>query len=59
MKYKPLSLAHGFPDFFGPKYITDTLAATANTPNVMLNQYARGFVSDHLIESSICLSKCI
>lgn len=45
IKYKPLSLAHGFPDFLGPKYITDALINAASNPDYLLNQYTRGFVS--------------
>lgn len=45
MKYQPLNLGQGFTDYPVPKYITDALAATANSPNCLLNQYTRGFVS--------------
>lgn len=45
MKYQPLNLGHGCTDYAVPKYITDALAATANSTNYMLNQYTRGFVS--------------
>lgn len=45
MKYQPLNLGQGFSDYPVPKYITDALAATANSPNCLLNQYTRGFVS--------------
>lgn len=45
MKYQPLNLGQGFTDYPVPKYITDALAATANSSNCLLNQYTRGFVS--------------
>lgn len=45
MAYQPLNLGQGFADYPVPKYITDALAATANNPNCLLNQYTRGFVS--------------
>lgn len=45
MKYQPLNLGQGFADYPVPQYITDALAATANNPNCLLNQYTRGFVS--------------
>lgn len=51
IKYKPLSLAHGFPDFLGPKYITDALINAASNPDYLLNQYTRGFVRIYLFWS--------
>lgn len=45
MKYQPLNLGQGFTDYPVPQYITDALASTANSPNCLLNQYTRGFVS--------------
>lgn len=45
MKYQPINLGQGFTDYPVPQYITDALAATANSPNCLLNQYTRGFVS--------------
>lgn len=47
MKYQPLNLGQGFADYPVPQYITDALAATANSSNCLLNQYTRGFVSNH------------
>lgn len=44
-EYKPLSLAHGFTDYMVSKYFTDTLATVANSPDCLLTQYTRGFVS--------------
>lgn len=47
IKYQPLSLAHGYPDFLGPKHITDALINVASNSDYMLNQYTRGFVSEN------------
>lgn len=54
MTYQPLNLGQGFADYPVPKYITDALAATANNPNCLLNQYTRGFVS---VECYCCTLK--
>lgn len=44
-QYKPLNLGQGFPDFAAPKYVTEALAQVAQSDNVLLHQYTRGFVS--------------
>lgn len=49
IEYQPLSLAHGFTDAPVPKYITETLAATAKNTNHLLNQYTRDSVSNKLL----------
>lgn len=51
LKYKPLNLGQGFPDFHAPENVTKALAATTTSDNPLLNQYTRGFVSIHLILS--------
>lgn len=60
IKYQPLSLAHGFPDFLGPKYITDALISSVGNPDYMLNQYTRGFVNYFTVYSSVSntINKC-
>ena len=45
LKYKPLNLGQGFPDFYAPENVTKALAAAATSDNPLLNQYTRGFVS--------------
>lgn len=45
LKYKPLNLGQGFPDFYAPENITKALAAATTSDNPLLNQYTRGFVS--------------
>lgn len=45
MDHSCLSLAHGFPDFPPPKYMTDALAEVLNGDNFMVHQYTRGFVN--------------
>lgn len=50
-QYQPVDLGKGYSDYAAPKYITDALAATANSENPLLNQYARGFVSGTLKKS--------
>ncbi|XP_031632679.1 kynurenine--oxoglutarate transaminase 3-like [Contarinia nasturtii] len=51
LKYQPLNLGQGFTDYPVPQYITDALAATANSPNCLLNQYTRGFGHPRLIQA--------
>lgn len=43
--HKPLNLGQGFPDFAAPAHVTQALADATLSPNVLLNQYTRGFVS--------------
>ncbi|XP_043496022.1 kynurenine aminotransferase isoform X1 [Polistes fuscatus] len=51
LKYKPLNLGQGFPDFHAPESITKALASTANSPNPLLQQYTRGFGHPRLINA--------
>ncbi|XP_055310075.1 kynurenine aminotransferase-like [Sitodiplosis mosellana] len=60
IEYQPLSLAHGFTDSPVPKYITDTLAATAKSSNHLLNQYTRDSGHPRLVHAlSAMYSKLI
>lgn len=43
MKYKPLNLGQGFPDYPPPEYVTDALMQVASDRN--LHQYTRSYVS--------------
>ena len=45
IKYKPVNLGQGFPDFCAPENITKALAAATTSSNPLLNQYTRAFVS--------------
>ena len=45
LKYKPLNLGQGHPDFYAPENVTKALADAATSDNPFLNQYTRGFVS--------------
>lgn len=56
LTYHPLNLGQGFQDYPVPKYITDALASTANSPNCLMNQYTRGFVSDSFYPETMPLS---
>ena len=49
LKYKPLNLGQGFPDFHAPENVTKALAATATSDNPLLNQYTRGFGHPRLV----------
>lgn len=51
LEYKPLNLGQGFPDFAPPDYVTKALADTAVGPNVLLNQYTRGFGHPRLVNA--------
>lgn len=48
-QYQPINLGQGFTDYPVPQYITDALATAAKSPNPLLNQSTRGFVSITLI----------
>ncbi|XP_055530039.1 kynurenine aminotransferase [Wyeomyia smithii] len=50
-QYKPLNLGQGFPDYHPPKYITDGLAAAANSADPLANQYTRGFGHSRLVQA--------
>lgn len=45
IKYKPLNLGQGFPDYPCPEHVTKALADVATGPDSLLHQYTRGFVS--------------
>lgn len=45
LKYKPLNLGQGFPDFHAPENVIKALVAATSSDNPLLNQYTRGFVS--------------
>ncbi|XP_076302425.1 kynurenine aminotransferase-like [Lasioglossum baleicum] len=49
LKYKPLNLGQGFPDFYAPENITKALAAVTTSNNPLLNQYTRGFGHPRLV----------
>lgn len=51
LKYKPLNLGQGFPDFHAPSNVTKALAAIANSDNPLLQQYTRGFGHPRLINA--------
>ncbi|XP_055384370.1 kynurenine aminotransferase [Condylostylus longicornis] len=51
LKYKPLNLGQGFPDFAAPKYVTDTLAQVSCSENPLLQQYTRGFGHPRLVQA--------
>ncbi|XP_066248627.1 kynurenine aminotransferase [Euwallacea similis] len=49
LKYKPLNLGQGFPDYPPPKYVTDALIEVASNRN--LHQYTRGFGHPRLVQA--------
>ncbi|XP_024942705.1 kynurenine--oxoglutarate transaminase 3 isoform X2 [Cephus cinctus] len=51
LKYKPLNLGQGFPDFYAPENVTKALAAAATSENPLLNQYTRGFGHPRLVNA--------
>lgn len=51
LTYNPLNLGQGFPDYHPPKYVTDALAAAANSENPLTNQYTRGFGHPRLVQA--------
>lgn len=48
-QYKAINFGQGFSDGPVPKFMIDALNVTINNPNYLLNQYARGFVSNLLL----------
>ena len=49
--YKPLNLGQGFPDFAAPPQVSQALADATLSPNVLLNQYTRGFGHPRLVQA--------
>ncbi|OAD57335.1 Kynurenine--oxoglutarate transaminase 3 [Eufriesea mexicana] len=49
LKYKPLNLGQGFPDFSAPENITKALTNVTTSNNPLLNQYTRGFGHPRLV----------
>uniref|UniRef100_A0A146KMB1 Kynurenine--oxoglutarate transaminase 3 n=2 Tax=Lygus hesperus TaxID=30085 RepID=A0A146KMB1_LYGHE len=43
LKYKPLNLGQGFPDFAAPDHVTKNLAEVARSDEPLLQQYTRGY----------------
>lgn len=50
-EYKPLNLGQGFTDYAVPAFIRDALAEAATSPNVLMNQYTRGFGHPRLVKA--------
>lgn len=50
LKYKPLNLGQGFPDYAPPNYVTKALTDVASG-NHLLNQYTRGFGHPRLVQA--------
>uniref|UniRef100_T1H2Q0 Aminotransferase class I/classII large domain-containing protein n=1 Tax=Megaselia scalaris TaxID=36166 RepID=T1H2Q0_MEGSC len=51
MKYQPLNLGQGFPDFHAPENVTKALARVAQSENPLLQQYTRGFGHMRLVKA--------
>ncbi|XP_008547419.1 kynurenine aminotransferase [Microplitis demolitor] len=49
LKYKPLNLGQGYPDFFAPSHVTDALASATKSNDPLLNQYTRPFGHPRLV----------
>uniref|UniRef100_A0A6M2DW65 Putative kynurenine aminotransferase glutamine transaminase k n=1 Tax=Xenopsylla cheopis TaxID=163159 RepID=A0A6M2DW65_XENCH len=51
IKYKPLNLGQGFPDYPGPEHVTKALADVALGSDSLLHQYTRGFGHPRLVKA--------
>ncbi|XP_026463423.1 kynurenine--oxoglutarate transaminase 3-like isoform X1 [Ctenocephalides felis] len=51
IKYKPLNLGQGFPDYPCPEHVTKALADVATGPDSLLHQYTRGFGHPRLVNA--------
>ncbi|GFR10602.1 kynurenine--oxoglutarate transaminase 3 [Trichonephila clavata] len=51
LDYKPVNLGQGFPDFAAPDHVSKALSQAAVSPNVLLNQYTRGFGHPRLVNA--------
>ncbi|CAL1270235.1 unnamed protein product [Larinioides sclopetarius] len=51
LDYKPVNLGQGFPDFAAPAHVTKALSDAVLSPNVLLNQYTRGFGHPRLVNA--------
>ncbi|XP_035211809.1 kynurenine--oxoglutarate transaminase 3-like [Stegodyphus dumicola] len=51
LDYKPVNLGQGFPDFAAPAHVAKALSDAAIGPNVLLNQYTRGFGHPRLVNA--------
>jgi len=51
LDYKPVNLGQGFPDFAAPDHVAKALSDAATGPNVLLNQYTRGFGHPRLVNA--------
>ncbi|XP_055947650.1 kynurenine aminotransferase-like isoform X2 [Argiope bruennichi] len=51
LDYKPVNLGQGFPDFAAPDHVAKALSDAVLSPNVLLNQYTRGFGHPRLVNA--------
>ncbi|XP_054712521.1 kynurenine aminotransferase-like isoform X2 [Uloborus diversus] len=51
LDYKPVNLGQGFPDFAAPEHVAKALSDATTGPNVLLNQYTRGFGHPRLVNA--------
>ncbi|XP_043242761.1 kynurenine aminotransferase-like isoform X1 [Amphibalanus amphitrite] len=51
LEHKPLNLGQGFPDYGCPKHVTEGLAEVMHDPNLLLNQYTRGYGHPRLVNA--------
>ncbi|XP_037078994.1 kynurenine--oxoglutarate transaminase 3-like [Pollicipes pollicipes] len=49
LENKPLNLGQGFPDYGCPKHVTQGVADVMADPNLLLNQYTRGYGHPRLV----------